>query len=81
MLGEEITDPLVVNFQANVRFVGPTAAVEEWVGSARNIVQSLTLETGISVGFVVGVGVDGATGVGVVEGPIDGVELAAMAHS
>ena len=55
MLGEEITDPLVVNFQANVRFVGPAVAFEEWDGSERNIVQSLTLEAGISAGFEVGV--------------------------
>ena len=41
-LGEEITDPLVVKFQAKVRLEGPTRAVEECVGSARHIGQELT---------------------------------------
>ena len=41
MLGEEITEPPVVNFHANVRFAGPTVAVDEWEGSARHMGQSL----------------------------------------
>ena len=51
--------PSVVNFQAKVRFDGPTSAVEECVGSARNIVQLLRLEDkiGVSGGAGVGVGV------------------------
>ena len=35
--GEEITEPLVANFQANVRFEGPCWAVDECVGAARHI--------------------------------------------
>src|SRR3990172_11413029 len=41
-LGEEITAPLVLNFQAKVRFEGPSGAVEECAESARHIGQSFT---------------------------------------
>ena len=81
MLGEEITDPSVVNFQARVRFDGPTAAVEEWVGVALNVDQLLEVDAGISVieGDDVGVGASAAVvGAGVVEGV---VEVEPMAHS
>ena len=64
-MGEEITAPPVVNFQATVRLEGPTWAVEEWAGSARNMVQLLMVEVEIGV-RVVGVGV--RAGVGVADG-------------
>jgi hypothetical protein len=78
-VGEEITDPPVVNFQAMVRFEGPTAAVEEWDGSARNIVQLLTVED--EIGVRTGGGVAVGAGVAVLEGVGAGVELPLIAQS
>jgi hypothetical protein len=66
-----------------VRFEGPTAAVEEWVGSARHIDQLLVIEFGISVGMApevgIGVGVNLAVGVGVDE--VVGVGVEPIAQS
>ena len=74
-------EPLVVYFQANVRFEGPAAAVEEWAGSALNMLQLLAVEEGINVVFGVGVGVDGGAGMGVVDGDGDSVVLGPKAQS
>ncbi len=41
MLGEEITAPFVVKFQAKAKLVGPEVAVEECEASPRHIGQSL----------------------------------------
>ena len=46
-LGEEITEPLVANVQDKDRFVGPTWAVEECVGSALHMGQSLVVMLGV----------------------------------
>ena len=39
MLGEDMMEPLVVNFHVKERLEGPTGAVEVCVGSARHIGQ------------------------------------------
>jgi hypothetical protein len=82
MLGEDITDPFVVYFQAKVRLEGPAVALEECVGSARHIDQSLTVEDGMSViaGCIIGIDVGViAVGVGLTEGA--DVDLSPIAQS
>jgi hypothetical protein len=72
-----------VNFQANVRFEGPTVAVEECAGSDRNVLQLLEIDvvTGASAGGVVGsgVGIGVTVGGGAVE--IAGGGMLPIAHS